>query len=74
MRDGLELQEFLAQLARVNVEGARRRRPLGEGFGEEVVVSLWRGRESCGLGSGAVAGRALRCPSSLELYLADLRS
>lgn len=57
--NSLELQELLAQLARVDVERTIRWRSRGEGLGEEVVVRLGRSREGRGIGGGPVAGRAL---------------
>jgi hypothetical protein len=69
MRDGLELQEFFAQLAGVNVERPRWWWARGQSFGEEVVVRLRGCREGCSFGGCVVAGRALRYPSSLGLDL-----
>lgn len=43
VREGLELDEFFAQLFEVRGEGRGRGRAGGEGVGEEVVVGLGEG-------------------------------
>ena len=55
MGEGLELEEFAAEGAGVDCEGAGGRGAEGEGAGEEVVVD-WRGGFLGGWGGGGGGG------------------
>lgn len=64
VRGGLELEEFAAEVARVDCEGACWRRAVGEGLREEGVVgercvsSLgFRGGGGAALGGALIGGR-----------------
>lgn len=52
VREGLQLEELLAEEAGVDCEGAGGGRARGEGFGEEFVVAL--GPEGFFAGSGVL--------------------